>query len=111
MHICVTTSCCKNKNVVVLYQSTVTLPKSLKSLLKDRVYFVYICVKGKPLDRVPFRYHQTARDSLAFLLLNMKKILSVFVDEGGDTGFENGASNYYVVSLVFMNKIMIFHHN
>ncbi len=32
--------------------------------------------------------------------LNMKK-LSVFVDESGDTGFENGTSNYYVVSLVF----------
>lgn len=31
----------------------------------------------------------------------MKKILSVFVDESGDTGFENGASKYYVVSLVF----------
>lgn len=50
---------------------------------------------------MPFRSHQTARDSLAFLLFKMKKILSVFVDESGDTGFENGASKYYVVSLVF----------
>ena len=31
----------------------------------------------------------------------MKKVLSVFVDESGDTGFEYGASKYYVVSLVF----------
>lgn len=27
--------------------------------------------------------------------------MSVFVDESGDTGFEDGASKYYVVSLVF----------
>lgn len=31
----------------------------------------------------------------------MKKVLSVFIDESGDTGFEFGASKYYVVSLVF----------
>lgn len=31
----------------------------------------------------------------------MKKVLSVFVDESGDTGFSYGASKYYVVSLVF----------
>lgn len=31
----------------------------------------------------------------------MKKILSVFIDESGDTGFEYGSSKYYVVSLVF----------
>lgn len=36
-----------------------------------------------------------------FFYLRWKKILSVFVDESGDTGFENGASKYYVVSLVF----------
>ena len=45
----------------------------------------YIDVKGKPLDRVPFRSHQTAIDSLAFLLLSMEKILNIFVDENGDT--------------------------
>ena len=31
----------------------------------------------------------------------MKYVLSVFIDESGDTGFEFGASKYYVVSLVF----------
>lgn len=31
----------------------------------------------------------------------MMKVLSVFIDESGDTGFEYGASKYYVVSLVF----------
>ena len=31
----------------------------------------------------------------------MEKVLSVFIDESGDTGFEFGASKYYVVSLVF----------
>lgn len=31
----------------------------------------------------------------------MNKVLSIFIDESGDTGFEYGASKYYVVSLVF----------
>ncbi|MCR5309405.1 MAG: DUF3800 domain-containing protein [Bacilli bacterium] len=31
----------------------------------------------------------------------MGKSLNVFCDESGDTGFDNGASKYYVVSLVF----------
>ena len=31
----------------------------------------------------------------------MKKVLSVFIDESGDMGFEFDASKYYVVSLVF----------
>lgn len=30
-----------------------------------------------------------------------KRKLSVFIEESGDTGFEFGASRYYVVSLVF----------
>lgn len=34
----------------------------------------------------------------------MEKVLSVFVDESGDTGFEGDASKYYVVSLVFHNQ-------
>lgn len=34
----------------------------------------------------------------------MKKVLSVFIDESGDTGFEYGSSKYYVVSLVFHDQ-------
>ena len=34
----------------------------------------------------------------------MKKVLSLFVDESGDTGFEGDASKYYVVSFVFHNQ-------
>ena len=34
----------------------------------------------------------------------MKKVLSLFVDESGDTGFEGDASKYYVVSFVFHDQ-------
>jgi len=34
----------------------------------------------------------------------MEKVLSVFIDESGDTGFGYGAFKYYVVSLVFHNQ-------
>ncbi len=34
----------------------------------------------------------------------MENILSVFIDESGDIGFDYGASKYYVVSLVFHNQ-------
>lgn len=44
------------------------------------------------------RIHPSNR---VFFLKSMKKILSVFIDESGDTGFEYGSSKYYVVSLVF----------
>ena len=34
----------------------------------------------------------------------MGKSLNVFCDESGDTGFEEGSSKYYIVSLVFHDK-------
>ena len=62
--------------------------------------------KGKPLDRDAERGPPTARDSLAFLYQNsMKKILSVFCDESGDSGFSSKKpQDFYIVSLVFHNQ-------
>lgn len=64
----------------------------------------YSCQKGNLLIGRRFRSHPIARVRLAFFILVMEKVLSIFVDESGDTGYRGDTSTYYLVSFVFHNQ-------
>ena len=66
---------------------------------------LFVCQKNA-FDRASKRGPPTARDSLAFCLkFKMRKSLSVFCDESGDSGFSNNKSrDFYIVSLLFHDQ-------
>ncbi len=61
--------------------------------------------KGKPLDRTPEGVHPQREIVSLFYFPIMKKILSIFIDESGNVGFDSeGASEFYIVSMIFHDQ-------